>query len=85
MAYNPTTNLIEAARKVSEELSSDEPLTVDRIMRRRRILASVLNVHARNLENEQKLKVSFRASLAEDRTYALVDESGRDEDERWEA
>lgn len=86
MAYNPTTNLLEAARKVSAELDSTDERTIDRILRHRRILASVLNVAIRNLEAEQTLKAAFRASLAgAGGAYPLVDESGRDEDERWEA
>lgn len=47
--YDPARNLIEAARKVAAELASDDPKVVGRLMKRRHILAAVLNVPAKNL------------------------------------
>ncbi len=48
--FDPIQNLIDAANKVASELSSEDPKTVERITKRRHILAAVLRVQIRNLE-----------------------------------
>lgn len=51
--FDPQSNLVAAAMKVAAELSSEDPKVVERLIRRRHILAAVLRVPVRDLEAAQ--------------------------------
>lgn len=62
MMFDPTQNLIDAARRIAAELSSDSPEVVARLLRRRHILAAGLRVHAANLETYRAAQAKQEAA-----------------------